>query len=112
MRAVPGRVLRAVEVLGVRGGDRVLEIGCGRGVAASIVCAGLVGGRVLGIDRSAKAIEAARRRNPDPRSGRARVPGRRFDDFNVNRRLGALFFGPAPLTPISGLRHGRGRSSR
>lgn len=59
------RVVRAVEALGVRGGDRVLEIGCGRGVAVALVCGRLTGGRITAIDRSEKAIEAPQRRNAE-----------------------------------------------
>jgi cyclopropane fatty-acyl-phospholipid synthase-like methyltransferase len=62
-RPAPERVRWAVETLAVRPGDRVLEIGCGSGAAASLVCAQLDGGGMLAIDRSATQIERARRRN-------------------------------------------------
>jgi ubiquinone/menaquinone biosynthesis C-methylase UbiE len=54
-----------VERMKVRPEDRVLEIGCGHGVAASLVCERLVNGRYTAIDRSQKMIDAARRRNAE-----------------------------------------------
>jgi ubiquinone/menaquinone biosynthesis C-methylase UbiE len=57
------RLRRIVEQLDIRPGDRVLEIGCGHGVAATFVCERLQRGRLTAIDRSPKMIEAARRRN-------------------------------------------------
>ena len=62
---VPERIRWAVETLSVEPGDRLLEIGGGSGVAASLVCERLDRGRLLLIDRSATAIERARRRNPE-----------------------------------------------
>ncbi|KQR08241.1 hypothetical protein ASF78_18230 [Cellulomonas sp. Leaf334] len=47
----------------IRPTDRVLEVGCGRGAAAALVCARLDGGRLLALDRSATMTDAARRRN-------------------------------------------------
>jgi cyclopropane fatty-acyl-phospholipid synthase-like methyltransferase len=55
----------AVETLAVEPADRVLEIGCGPGVAASLVCDRLAGGTMLAIDRSPAQVERARRRNEE-----------------------------------------------
>jgi ubiquinone/menaquinone biosynthesis C-methylase UbiE len=52
-----------VERLHIQPDDRVLEIGCGQGVAATFVCERLEGGRLTAVDRSPKMIEAAARRN-------------------------------------------------
>jgi ubiquinone/menaquinone biosynthesis C-methylase UbiE len=57
------RLRAVVEQLDIRPDDRVLEIGCGQGVAASLVCERLAGGHLTAVDRSPKMIEAATRRN-------------------------------------------------
>jgi SAM-dependent methyltransferase len=62
---IPGRFIWAMEVMKVKPADRVLEVGCGHGVAAALVCDQLDGGRLLGLDRSAKMIETAKRRNQE-----------------------------------------------
>jgi SAM-dependent methyltransferase len=63
VKNIPERLQWAVEELSLRGDEAILEIGCGRGVAVSLVCPLLRGGTITGIDRSATAIDAARERN-------------------------------------------------
>jgi SAM-dependent methyltransferase len=57
------RFVWAVETLALDPADQVLEIGCGHGVAVSLVCERLTSGRITAIDRSEKMIEVAARRN-------------------------------------------------
>jgi SAM-dependent methyltransferase len=60
---VPDRVAWAVDRLDLSPGDRVLEIGTGPGAAAELICRRPAPGFLLGIDRSAVAIERSTRRN-------------------------------------------------
>lgn len=57
------RIIRFVTAMDIQPHERILEIGCGHGVAATLICSKLVDGRYLAIDRSPKMIEAAIRRN-------------------------------------------------
>lgn len=60
---VPVRLRWAVDQLAIAPDARVLEIGCGTGVAVGLVCERLSTGHITGIDRSASAIGRARDRN-------------------------------------------------
>lgn len=60
---VPERLTWAADLLNVQPSDVVLEIGCGSGVLAELICTRLVEGRLVGIDRSATMIAAATKKN-------------------------------------------------
>lgn len=71
---------------------RVLEVGCGRGAAVAELCERLPAVRVVGVDRSATAIAAARSRNGDHlRSGRLRLLHAALADLYLDERFDAVF---------------------
>ena len=63
MSAPSPRIAWAVGCLDLAPGDRVLELGCGHGVALSLVAERLADGHVLGLDRSPKMTAVAAERN-------------------------------------------------
>src|SRR5215217_3136452 len=63
------RFVWAVDALALDPADRVLEVGCGHGVAVSLVCERLTGGRITAIDRSEGMIEMGARRNREHIAG-------------------------------------------
>jgi len=68
------RLIWSVDALAVAATDHLLEIGCGHGVAVSLVCERLTTGTIAAIDRSAKMVAMARNRNAEHiASGRSTV---------------------------------------
>lgn len=57
------RIEWAVQTLEVAPDDNLLEIGCGHGVAITLVCEKLTSGSIMAIDRSQKMIDTATKRN-------------------------------------------------
>lgn len=82
------RLLRIVEALELAPGDRVLEVGCGPGVAAAHACARVVpDGRVTAVDRSTTAVAQATVRLADEiAAGRAEVLRRDLEDLDLGDR--------------------------
>jgi len=86
------RLTWAVARLGIEPGDRVLEVGCGHGVAASLVCER--GGRLVAIDRSQKMIDLATRRNrAHVDAGRARFEAVALEDADFEDERFDVVFG-------------------
>lgn len=63
MPVIPERIRWAVARLGLAGDERVLELGCGHGLAADLICRSLTTGRLTAVDRSPAMIRRASRRN-------------------------------------------------
>ena len=86
------------DVMDIRSNDRVLEIGCGVGLAVEAICPQLAKGKFVAIDKSASMLRKARERNSDfIASGRCEFvetdllsfdsQGKRFNKvlcFNIN----------------------------
>ncbi|RKR86205.1 methyltransferase family protein [Micromonospora pisi] len=74
----------AVETLAVAPDDHLLEIGCGRGVAVSLVAERLTTGKIVAIDRAATMARLAAERNASHiRSGRAEIRHAGFDSTEL-----------------------------
>ena len=100
MRAptIPARIRWAVDLMDVGPADNILEIGCGPGAGAELICQRLETGKLFAIDRSESGVDRTKRRcRQYVESGRLtvrqidlatlRVPVRRLHKvfaFNVN----------------------------
>ena len=94
------RFVWAVDTLEVRPADSLLEVGCGHGVAVSLVCERLTTGTITAIDRSPKMIEMATRRNREHvDAGRAVLEAIALEDADLgDRRFDKVFaFNVAPF---------------
>ncbi len=92
-RVMSDRLLSVVEQLGIQPNDRILEIGCGHGVAATLVCERLGRGHLTAVDRSPKMIEAAARRNAAyVEAGKAEFLVATLEDLDLgDRRFDKIF---------------------
>ena len=61
-QSIPPRIAWAVDLMDPQPGDNVLEIGCGPGAAAELICARLTSGKLFAIDRSESGVDRTRRR--------------------------------------------------
>ena len=62
MQQVPPRIRWAVDLMDVQPADNVLEIGCGPGYGAELICQRLETGKLFAIDRSESGVDRTRRR--------------------------------------------------
>jgi ubiquinone/menaquinone biosynthesis C-methylase UbiE len=84
---VPARILWAVDRLAVYPDDELLEIGCGGGVAVSLVCDRLTSGSITAIDRSKTMVERAAKRNErHVASGKATIRLGELGDLELSER--------------------------
>ena len=63
VQTIPPRIRWAVDLMDVRPDDQILEIGCGPGAGAELICERLETGRLFAIDRSESGVDRTRRRN-------------------------------------------------
>lgn len=86
-----GRFEWFADVMGVGAEDRVLELGPGSGASLVRMAARLRGGRIVGVDRSATAVERARARCvAEIADGRVRVVAGAVGEVSAGELLGQL----------------------
>ncbi len=102
----------AVSLLDVQRTDRMLEIGCGPGIALHEVARHLGDGVVVGVDHSAVMVRQARRRNANGiRAGRVEVQLAAADalpdlgaPFDKMLAVNSIGFWPDPIARLQELR--------
>ncbi len=60
---IPVRMRWAVDLMDPQPGDNILEIGCGPGAGAELICERLETGKLFAIDRSESGVDRTKRRN-------------------------------------------------
>lgn len=62
LQTIPVRIRWAVDLMDVQPNDQVLEIGCGPGAGAELICSRLETGKLFAIDRSESGVDRTKRR--------------------------------------------------
>lgn len=62
LQQIPPRIRWAVDLMDVKPNDHVLEIGCGPGAGAELICQRLESGKLFAIDRSESGVDRTKRR--------------------------------------------------
>lgn len=62
LQTIPARIRWAVDVMDLQPDDHVLEIGCGPGAGAELICERLTSGKLFAIDRSESGVDRTKRR--------------------------------------------------
>jgi trans-aconitate methyltransferase len=62
IQQIPPRIRWAVDLMNIQPDDNVLEIGCGPGYAAELICQRLETGKLFAIDRSESGVDRTKRR--------------------------------------------------
>lgn len=90
---------RVAEALAPRGGERILDVGCGTGLLTAEVARRMATGEVIGIDASRPMIDVATRKRSSPicRYELAVAEELPFDDGTFDAAVSALFFHHVPL---------------
>lgn len=62
VQTIPARIRWAVDFMDIRSDDHILEVGCGPGAGAELICSRLASGKLFAIDRSESGVDRTKRR--------------------------------------------------
>ncbi len=100
-----------IDFAGVRGGEAVLDVGCGTGSLTFAVAERVPGTTIAGIDALATSLDFARSINPDPGRISFELADARalpFEASRFDRTLSALVINFIPDSAAGGARDGAG----